>query len=116
MLPDPVQLYLRKPPETVIVGEPVVDVAAAKESGYFNDTKPEPPAKPTVPGEAPLPPPPPPVLAVPAVLAAPPPEDAVPVVSGQPPTPPPPRPTEEPVIELDTPEPPFPLTPSVGPA
>jgi hypothetical protein len=33
MLPEPVKVYILKPPVTVTVGEPVVDVAAEKVSG-----------------------------------------------------------------------------------
>jgi hypothetical protein len=33
ILPEPVKVYILKPPVTVTVGEPVVDVAAEKVSG-----------------------------------------------------------------------------------
>jgi hypothetical protein len=47
ILPEPdVHLYILYPPVTVIVGEPVVAVAALKVSGYLTITTPEEPACP----------------------------------------------------------------------
>ena len=64
MEPVPVKTYVLNPPETVIVGEPVVLAAAGKLSGYLSITTPDAPAVPVDP--VPPPPPPPPVLAPPA--------------------------------------------------
>jgi hypothetical protein len=64
-LPDPVKVYILKPPVTVTVGEPVVDVAAAKVSAYLKITTPDPPAPDAaVPSPATSAPPPPPAAII----------------------------------------------------
>ena len=60
MLPSPLNTYVLYPPDTDIVGDPVVARAARKESAYRSMTTPDPP-DPLVayepPAEAPPPPP-----------------------------------------------------------